>query len=360
MKVLLLSHGAGPFGAERVLVALAEGLGASGHRVQLAFPHDGPAADAARQAGIDVVVGDRRRLPRRPAEVPGYLAAAAPDARDVHALVHRVDPDVVWVNSLYSPWTAIGARLSGRPVVWHLHERNLPPPAGWGLAALMGLTADRVAIVSGYLARRLRAYPWLRDRLRVVANPLLGAWEARSEPAGPFTVGFVGQLEPGKRPGDTVRAISRLDGVRGLVVGRGKAAEALEREIRRAGVEDRVDLPGYQEDIRPWLARMHCLSLPALHEGFGLVAIEAMAGGVPVVAARSGALPEVLGDAALFHAPRDVAGLATQIGRLRGDRALREELAARGRRRSRIFDRETWLQAAETVLREAVENRRRG
>ena len=75
--------------------------------------------------------------------------------------------------------------------------------------------------------------------------------------------------------------------------------------------------------------------LPSWHEGFGLTCLEAMACGVPVVAANAGALPETCGEAALYADPGDPNDIADQVLQAIGDDAL----AAKGRRRAAEF---TW------------------
>ena len=79
--------------------------------------------------------------------------------------------------------------------------------------------------------------------------------------------------------------------------------------------------------------------LPSWHEGFGLTCIEAMACGVPVVAARAGALPETCADAARYADPGDPEDIATQVQHAMGDDALR----AAGPRRAAQF---TWERTA--------------
>ncbi len=83
--------------------------------------------------------------------------------------------------------------------------------------------------------------------------------------------------------------------------------------------------------------RASALVLPSIYEGFGFPLIEAFACGTPAIASDDPALVEVSGGAAL-HFPRgDVAALNAQLKSVLGDRALRDELSARGLERARLF-----------------------
>jgi glycosyltransferase involved in cell wall biosynthesis len=131
----------------------------------------------------------------------------------------------------------------------------------------------------------------------------------------------------------------------------GLLLEAHERYRAEAG-EDALPLvlagrarPPQQFGVRcepePDLARLlggaAALVHPALHEGFGLTALEAMHAGVAVIAARSPGLAETCADAVLYVDPYDAGGLARELGRVAADPALRAALAARGRRRAAAF-----------------------
>lgn len=90
-----------------------------------------------------------------------------------------------------------------------------------------------------------------------------------------------------------------------------------------------------------------CLIFPSRYEGFGLPPLEAMWCGCPVIAGQSGALPEVLGDAALWFAPDDPQGITRRLAPLIGDPALHAGLAAAGRARAEKF---SWPAAAARLL----------
>jgi glycosyltransferase involved in cell wall biosynthesis len=87
--------------------------------------------------------------------------------------------------------------------------------------------------------------------------------------------------------------------------------------------------------------------LPSHHEGFGLTCLEAMACGVPVVAARAGALPETCGDAARYVDPRDEAGIAEAVADAIGDQALK----AAGPQRARHYTWDRTIAELDAILR---------
>ena len=107
--------------------------------------------------------------------------------------------------------------------------------------------------------------------------------------------------------------------------------------VQTASHGDRIVRLGYVDDSAraDLLAGAHVLAYPSLDEGFGHPPLEAMRAGVPVVAARAGALPEVLGDAALLAAPSSVPALADALHadeRRRRDAALTRRGRSRARR----------------------------
>lgn len=353
MKLLLCSHGAGPYGAERVLVALGRGLADRRHQVTVELPHDGPAVQAARSAGLDLWISGRPRLPRNTVEglrfFAGFPAAVTRLARGIRTR----SPDLVWASSLYALPAVLAARRAHVPAVWHLHERNLRGPLGLLAAlAVRALPAAAVA-VSAYVRQSFARGG--AGHMHVLHNPLLRAPEpvldARPEDGGPFRLVCIGQLEPRKRVTDAIAATAEVDDVELWVVGDGKARGKVASAVRRSGAADRIRLEGYQADVAAYLGRVDAVVLPALREPFGLVALEAMAAGVPVIAAKSGAHEEVLGEAAVYYSPGDIRALAGAIQMLRQDRLTAGALVEAGIERVPRFDVESWLDAAERLAR---------
>ena len=103
-----------------------------------------------------------------------------------------------------------------------------------------------------------------------------------------------------------------------------------------AHAADRIRRLGYvaPDERADLLAGAAAFAYPSMYEGFGFPPLEAMAAGVPVVAAAAGALPEVLGDAALLVDPRDVDDLSGALERVRDDNDLRARLVARAHARA--------------------------
>jgi glycosyltransferase involved in cell wall biosynthesis len=273
-------------------------------------------------------------------------------ARVVHA--HNLQPTLGWR-------ALAAARAAGARVVLHLHQyrlvcavgvcftrgaectrchgrrtlpgvrlncrANLPEAAAYGASLAMWQRrlvahADAVIVPSAFARERLRALgaplPW--ERVRVLPPPVRIPPELNRPVEGPYAL-LVARLAPEKGVDVAIDAC-RLAGMSLVVAGEGPDGEALRERARGHDVR----FVGHVDEQE--LARLRAGAAVALApsrsaETFGLAAAEAMAAGVPVVASRVGALPELVGEEGLVPAG-DAPALAAAIERLAGDRAAGE------------------------------------
>jgi glycosyltransferase involved in cell wall biosynthesis len=168
------------------------------------------------------------------------------------------------------------------------------------------------------LRRRYRVDP---GKVRVIpeAPALAPAGVSAETPptaGGPFVLA-VGDLRAKKNLGALVRAFAELRAAEGiphrLVLAGVDAGEG--RALARLAEGAPVEFTGYVDDARldALIRGAELLVYPSLYEGFGLVVLEAMARGIPVLAARASALPETGGDAARYFDPSDPAAARAAV-----------------------------------------------
>jgi phosphatidyl-myo-inositol dimannoside synthase len=209
-------------------------------------------------------------------------------------------------------------------------------------------TSDQVAAISSYTAQeiaRLSAVP-----VRVIPytvglpEPTTPANVAPARRDGSFRILFVGRLVERKGLPHLVDAVGRLPlalGARLEIVGEGPERRPLEALIRERGLVDRVVLRGRVSgaELGEAYAAADALALPSIldsrsdTEGLGVVLLEAMSYGVPVVGSRVGGIPDIVadGETGLLVTPGDATALALALQRLAEDRQLAARLGAAGR-----------------------------
>lgn len=213
--------------------------------------------------------------------------------------------------------------------------------------------AERVIVPSRYSAAVAQAlYGVESSRLAVVPEPIdLAEWRRRfaevppPAPSRPPTVLCVARLYPRKRVGDLLHAAvhlrARIPDVRIRIVGEGPESARLRALHTDLALGDTVMLLGdvSRRVLAVEYVSAHCFCLPTVQEGFGLVFIEAMAAGLPVVACRAAAVPEVVEDrrTGLLVNPRAPEELAMAMETLLRNPGLTADMGEAGRRRAEVF-----------------------
>lgn len=372
MRVDLVSEHASP-------LAVLGGEDAGGQNVHVACLAEGLA-----RMGVDVVVHTRRDDPEPPAWMDvdaGYAVhhvdAGPPEALPKDALLPYMGafgrgllaswaddrPDVVHAHFWMSGLAALRAgRAAGVPVAQTFHALGLVKRRHQGSAdtspetrtaheARIMREADRLIATCSDEVFELLHGGAQRQRVSVVP---CGVDTDRFRPDGPRAprgrrprLLAVGRLVPRKGVDDAIRALARLRDAE-LVVAGGPPAHRRDTdpEVARlrgvavaAGVADRVVFRGaVSRDEMPALMRSADVVVCApWYEPFGIVPLEAMACGVPVVGSRVGGLLDtVVHEVTGLHvAPRHPEGLAAAVASLLADRGRRAAMGAAGVRRAR-------------------------
>jgi glycosyltransferase involved in cell wall biosynthesis len=336
-----------PAGAERVLHYLATGL--DPERFQVAagsLAGGGEVAEWLREAGIPVT--ELGVIPGRPRTYGRGFWRLVRDLRTFR-------PHLLHTHLFHAGLAGrLAARLAGVPhVVSHVHivERRERP---WRhrVDRLTAGLIDREICVSQAVARHRSEDLGLPGaRITVIPNGVDLERPCQTQPA-PADL----RLAP-DRP--RVLAIGRLDRQKGfdllveavpdlrarfprlevLIAGEGPERLALQERVGRLQLGDTVQLAGHREEIGPLLAAADVVAIPSRWEGFGLVAVEAMAAGRAIVAAAVDSLPEILEpeSAGLLVPPEDAQALAAAIGGLLADPGRRQELGRRAVRAAQSF-----------------------
>ncbi len=294
-KLLFYVHALSGGGAERVMARLASGFAARGDETLLVVDFE-----ASEWRGL---LDDRVRievLPRGHAR--GLLALAK--------LLRRERPDACLSAMAASNLKlSLAAMLTGHCrrvfLSYHGFFENEPERLsrlGYLAAPILSRMTAASVCVSHALAKDLiRRLKVARRAVFTIYNP---ASPAKPQPPltlaelksrAPLILG-IGRLVHDKGFMTLLRAFAHVEHpqARLAILGKGPDDEKIRSEAQRLGVADRIELPGYVIDPGAYLSRASCLVSPSYCETFGLVVVEALDHGLPVVSTMSGGPSEIL------------------------------------------------------------------
>jgi glycosyltransferase involved in cell wall biosynthesis len=348
--------------------AMAAGFRDAGVReLYLVYLSAGPGRYVTVPQGVQLISLGVRRTRWAPIHLARFLRRQQPDILISLLAMVNISAIAGWLLAGRSRTKLViseHATLSYKAYVEHkndLRMRALPCLARLLYPLAHGLRANSQAVLDDLLTK-IRV-PMRHDRVTFIPNPVnidAVSDHSREEPDHPWlqhkdkpVIVSVGRLARQKNFPLLLKAFGivrrRLD-ARLIIAGEGPERTHLERLVRELGLED-VSLPGYSAN--PWrlMARADVFALPSEEEAFGLVLVEAMACGLPIVAtdAIGGGPQGVLenGRYGILVPSDDVEALAEAILKVLSSKDLRDQLALAGKRRCQAFRPETvarqWL-----------------
>ncbi len=335
MRVCFVSHGSGRGGAEEVLLETAECLKDSGIECLVLMPGDMGLGEDLRKLGVEywkvpywTWMGHKSRWARTQSAARNLLLSVPVAMR-----LRGWNPDIIYSNTMTVGFGALLAKLLRRPHVWHLHEIGYEDHGlrfDFGDRFSYGLinSATACIAVSKITADKFAEHID-RSKLTVMFQSIhrRAQWQAGSTtnevPPRRHTLRciIVGRVSEGKRQEDAVSGIAELVrmGVDAelLIVGRGNPGypEKVQALICEYGLEDRVYMLGSVRDRLPFVESADMVLMCSRFEAFGRVTVEGMLAGKPVVAANTGANPELIrdGENGLLYRVRNTRDLAEKI-----------------------------------------------
>lgn len=323
-------------GVERGVLDLAKGLIQRGHRVSV-VSSGGSLVEPLLQLGAGhYTMPVHRKSPWTMWQLTSAMARLIRDAKI----------DVVHARSRVPAWVAFAAaRRAGVPFVTTCHGFYQPHPASgvmtWGRQVIVPSH-----VLGRYVIDRFHVAP---SRLRVIprgvdlaAFPFRGSW---TSPDGVWKIGIVGRLSWIKGHDVAIRALHQLvrQGlpVRLCIIGHA-SPQLSEREQRLRRLADDLEVTEFLEwsgtrpDMGQALRSLDLVIMPSVYpESFGRSAAEAQAVGVPVIASRIGALPEIIEDeqTGLLVPPNDASALAQAIRRVMHEPGMAAQMVTQARRK---------------------------
>ena len=370
LKVLQVIGGGEIGGAERHLLTLMRLMDRERFTPELLCLCKGPFAGLCREEGItthEVVM--RHKLD---------LATVAP----IRRLIREQNIDIVHTHGVRAN---LVARMAGRaenvPVATTFHSvlrydysSSAEALVARALTRLTNNRTDTFIAISGAIKEDLVSMGVSPQRIQVIYNGLdVSLLTPGDSPdivrenlgitPGQRVVAMVGRLHVVKGHIFLLQAAQRIitqhDNVVFLLVGEGPERRTIERTIRELGLEDKVVMTGFYPNMSELYPIMDMLCLPSLMEGMGLVLLEAMYFGVPVVATQVGGIPEVIidGESGLLVDPGNSEALTMAITWLLDSPDLQRQLIEGGRRRAGEFTVENMVRHTEQVYTDLIGSR---
>lgn len=367
LDVLHTESSAGWGGQEARTVLEAEHLTRRGHRVRIAGPPGSGIEREAKRRGLPFFALPMRSV----ADLSAYVRLARLLRRERPLVLHTHSSKDSWLAGVAGRRAEVPALLRTRHVFIPVRPHRLNPVYWLADRVIVTASATRDHLVEacGLPPGRVVVLPTGVDLEKF--GPHVSGRAFREEfglgPRAP-AVGIVAQLRGSKGHDHFIEAARLLSGkrpdARFFIVGDGLWRGLVAEKVRREGVEGRVVMTGYREDVPAVLAALDVLVIASTRtDGVPQAGLQALATGVPVVGTKVGGIPEIVldGETGLLVEPGDARALAEAVEALLADPARRERMGRAGVRMVRgRFSLEAMLDALEKVYEETLRESRRG
>jgi glycosyltransferase involved in cell wall biosynthesis len=327
-------------------------------------PDEGELTQRLRRSGLETHI-----LPLPPIQFRNFFKMLA--SIEAHRrLFKRLRPNIIYANgSRAALYGSIVGRILGIPIVWHCRVANTDPY----LDPLLVKLNNKIVANSKATAARFSTH--FKKRTQVVYNGVNIQWLRKENLQEPGLINdewkvilTVARVSKWKRHDLVLAAFEELagDNPKTHLVFLGAKDkrepdwwEFLSSKTKQSRFSERIHWVGQVEDVRPWLRAALMMVLASENEPFGRVLVEAMACGVPVIAARSGGVPEIVnhGQEGLLVTPGKVEELTGSMVRLLTDEVLREHLSKSARQKAERFSLESHIAGMVQVLEETLDKK---
>ncbi len=361
MKILFYNHTGKVSGAERLLLMILSRLDRENFQSLVLCPKDGPLVQMVEELDLaaETLPELNARFTWRPNCLVRYLRSFLTLARALRARVANSKPDVIHANSIRAGLAATVATFGlGIPVVWHLHDLLPRHPLSSAIRAFafLSLHARMIAVSRAVADNFCGSFFPLYRRVSVILNAIdLARFrsddtvrrETRAElqlDDKDLAIGIVGQLTPRKGQLELVKAFAKTvnEIPQGVLIVVGAPlfnrdedyAELLRCAASELNDTSRTRILGHRNDIGRLMQAFDLLVVNSSVEPFGLVILEAMACGTPVLATRADGIPEIIQHQrnGWLLPTGDEAALIGALVELGTSAAIRSQLAVEGRK----------------------------
>jgi glycosyltransferase involved in cell wall biosynthesis len=392
MKILFLNHTGRVSGAERVLLTILENLDRNRFELVVSCPEETELARLVHERDVPVVPFPHleARFTWNPVLFIRYLVSYWRAIREFRKSPALRTADIIHANNLraglLASFAAIGTRI---PVIWHLHDILKTHPISTVIRCIaVSMTTVSVISVSQATANGFRGRLFATAQSPILTTVLYNSVDGkRFRPDlverqrirqtlglkdSQFVFAMVGQLTPRKGQMETIRAFSTVSKTIShallLIIGAPlfnddqRYANLLHSTVEKLGLTGRVLFLGQRSDISALLNAADGVVINSKREPFGLIVLEALAAGKPVIAARVDGIPELVDNeiTGLLVPAGDHHALASALCRLSRDPQLCAALSSNGQQLVRNgFTHASYIESLEEFYRRVMRPSRR-